>query len=59
MRISSLDRIAKIKADMEGARDVYKQVPISKQDGPQTFRSGSLLLSRRVIPLSTNILLSI
>jgi hypothetical protein len=30
MRISSLDKIAKIKADMEGARDVYKQVPISK-----------------------------
>jgi quercetin dioxygenase-like cupin family protein len=37
MRISSLDKIAKIKADMEGARDVYKQVPISKQDGSPNF----------------------
>jgi quercetin dioxygenase-like cupin family protein len=37
MRISSLDKIAKIKADMEGARDVYKQLPISKQDGSPNF----------------------
>jgi len=33
MKISSLVEIQKIKATMEGAKEVYKQVPISEQDG--------------------------
>ena len=37
MKISSLDKIEKIKASMEGAKEIYKQVPISKQDGSPNF----------------------
>jgi quercetin dioxygenase-like cupin family protein len=37
MKISSLDKIEKIKVNMEGAKEVYKQVPISKQDGSPHF----------------------
>lgn len=37
MKISSLDKIEEIKASMEGAKEVYKQVPISKQDGSPHF----------------------
>jgi quercetin dioxygenase-like cupin family protein len=37
MKISSLERIEKIKVDMEGSKDVFKQVPISKKDGAPTF----------------------
>jgi quercetin dioxygenase-like cupin family protein len=37
MKISSLDRIEKIKPNLEGAKEVYKQVPISKQDGSPNF----------------------
>jgi len=37
MKISSLDKIQKVKATMEGAKEVYKQVPISKQDGSPNF----------------------
>jgi len=37
MKISSLDKVEKIKADMEGAKDVYKQLPISRQDGSPNF----------------------
>ena len=37
MKISSLDKIQRVKATMEGAKEVYKQVPISKQDGSPNF----------------------
>jgi len=37
MNIRSLNQIEKIKVDMEGANNVYKQVPISKDDGSPTF----------------------
>ncbi len=37
MKITSLDRTEKKKMDMEGARDTYKQVPISKADGTPNF----------------------
>ncbi|NWG03704.1 MAG: cupin domain-containing protein [Syntrophaceae bacterium] len=37
MRISRLDKMEKIKVNMEGAKEVYKQVPISKQDGSPHF----------------------
>jgi quercetin dioxygenase-like cupin family protein len=37
MHISSLERAKKIKPDMEGAKGVYKQVPISREDGAPTF----------------------
>ena len=37
MKISRLDKIEKIKVNMEGAKEVYKQVPISKQDGSPHF----------------------
>jgi quercetin dioxygenase-like cupin family protein len=32
-----LDEIEKTKMDMEGAKDVWKQVPISKEDGSPLF----------------------
>jgi len=37
MKISSLDKIEKIKPNIEGAKDVSKQVPISRQDGSPNF----------------------
>lgn len=37
MKITSLERERKEKAEMEGARDVYKQIPISKNDGVPNF----------------------
>lgn len=37
MKISNLDQIEKIKANIEGAKEVYKQVPLSKQDGSPHF----------------------
>lgn len=37
MHLSSLESAQKLKSDMEGAKDVYKQIPISKADGTPTF----------------------
>ncbi|OPY65558.1 MAG: Cupin domain protein [Syntrophorhabdaceae bacterium PtaU1.Bin034] len=37
MKITSLDRVEKVKMGMEGARDTYKQVPISRNDGAPSF----------------------
>ena len=37
MHISSLGKAKKIKPNMEGAEGVYKQVPISREDGTPTF----------------------
>lgn len=37
MHFSSLERAKKIKLDMEGAKGVYKQIPISREDGTPTF----------------------
>ncbi len=37
MKITSLDKVKKMKAQMEGAENVYKQVPLSKSDGAPTF----------------------
>ena len=37
MKITSLDKVEKIKVSMEGAKDVWKQVPISRDDGSPMF----------------------
>jgi quercetin dioxygenase-like cupin family protein len=37
MKTISLDQVAKSKMTMEGAKDVYKQLPISKADGTPSF----------------------
>jgi quercetin dioxygenase-like cupin family protein len=37
MHISSLEKVKKIKPNMEGAKGVYKQVPLSREDGAPTF----------------------
>jgi quercetin dioxygenase-like cupin family protein len=37
VHISNLKKAKKIKPDMEGAKGVYKQVPISKDDGAPTL----------------------
>jgi len=37
MKVTRLDKIEKIKANMEGAKNVYKQIPISKDDGSPIF----------------------
>ena len=37
MKISGLDNVKKIKVNVEGTKDAYKQVPISKDDGSPTF----------------------
>ena len=37
MHVSSLGKAKKIKPDMEGAKGVYKQIPISREDGAPTF----------------------
>ena len=37
MKITSLDKVEKIIPNMEGAKGLYKQVPISKDDGSPMF----------------------
>lgn len=37
MKITSLDKIEKIMVTMEGAKDVWKQIPISRNDGSPMF----------------------
>ena len=37
MKITRLDELDLIKVSMEGAKDVWKQVPISKNDGSPLF----------------------
>jgi quercetin dioxygenase-like cupin family protein len=37
MKITNLEQTKKIKVDMEGAKDAYKQVPVSKEDGAPVF----------------------
>jgi quercetin dioxygenase-like cupin family protein len=37
MKITRLDEVEKTKMTMEGAKDVWKQVPISKNDGSPVF----------------------
>jgi quercetin dioxygenase-like cupin family protein len=37
MKITRLEGLDRVKMDMEGARDVWKQVPISKEDGSPHF----------------------
>ena len=37
MHITALEEVKKTIPDMEGAKGIYKQVPISKQNGTPTF----------------------
>ncbi len=37
MHITRLEDVKKIKPDMEGAQGVYKQIPISRDNGTPTF----------------------
>ena len=37
MYICSLDEVEKSVPDMEGAKGIYKQIPISKENGTPTF----------------------
>ena len=37
MKITNLDKIEKVTMTMEGAKDVLKQVPLSKKDGAPNF----------------------
>lgn len=37
MKITNLERIGKAKMTMEGAKDTWKQVPLSKEDGVPNF----------------------
>jgi len=37
MKVISLDQIAKNKADMEGAKEVYKQIPIGQSDDSPVY----------------------
>jgi len=37
MKVVSLDRTAKRKADMEGAKDVHKQIPLGRSDGTPAY----------------------
>ena len=50
MKTIPLDQVAKSKMAMEGAKDVYKQLPISKADGTPSFFFGYLPLNREAIP---------
>ncbi len=47
MKLTTLDKVAKVQVDMEGAKNVYKQVPLSKSDG-------SPLFSFRVFTIESN-----
>jgi quercetin dioxygenase-like cupin family protein len=37
MKVNKLNNVEKIKLAMEGAKDTYKQIPISKGDGTPLF----------------------
>jgi len=37
MKTISLDRVMKVKMALEGAQEVYKQIPLSKEDGTPAF----------------------
>lgn len=37
MKVTKLDQVEKIKVTMEGAKDAYKQIPISAKDGAPLF----------------------
>jgi len=37
MKVISLDKLEKVKVDMEGAKNLFKQVPISGKDGSPVF----------------------
>jgi len=37
VHIAALEKVKKIVPDMKGAKGVYKQIPISKEDGTPTF----------------------
>jgi quercetin dioxygenase-like cupin family protein len=37
MKVVSLNRTTKVKADMEGAEGVYKQIPVGQGDGSPAF----------------------
>ncbi len=37
MKVTSLGQTPKIKVDMEGAKDAFKQVPLSREDGAPVF----------------------
>ena len=37
MHITSLDKVEKTIPNMEGAKDVFKQIPISRENGTPTF----------------------
>ena len=37
MKITSLEKVGKVRMNMEGARDAYKQIPISAADGTPFF----------------------
>jgi len=37
MYLTNLDKVERIKLDIEGAKNVYKQIPISRANGTPTF----------------------
>ncbi|MBW2141724.1 MAG: cupin domain-containing protein [Deltaproteobacteria bacterium] len=37
MKIISLDKVKKLVPDMEGAKNIFKQVPVSGNDGSPNF----------------------
>ena len=37
MKIANLDDVRKVEADLEGAFKVFKQLPVSKEDGSPSF----------------------
>ena len=37
MKVTSLDKVEKIPMNMDGARDAFKQIPISSADGTPSF----------------------
>lgn len=37
MKVTNLEKVEKKKMDMEGAKDTYKQIPISKADGTPAY----------------------
>jgi len=37
MKVTSLDKVEKLVVDMEGAKDVHKQIPVGQSDGSPHF----------------------
>jgi hypothetical protein len=40
MKVTGLDKVPKVRMNMDGAKDAFKQIPISSADNTEFLREG-------------------